>query len=169
MLAHLKNKFSQNNDVSVNFFDITQPPPEHLVGSFQTVIGINVLEHIEDDEKALFHLGTVLKPSGRLLLLVPAKRWAYTELDRQLGHFRRYEKKELGEKLGKASFQIEKLYFFNIVGLLSWIIRDKLQRSGGLRPYQIASFDTIVPILKRIEAKVSLPVGISLIAIAQKI
>jgi len=111
----------------------------------------------------------VLKPSGRLLLLVPAKRWAYTELDRQLGHFRRYEKKELGEKLGKASFQIEKLYFFNIVGLLSWIIRDKLQRSGGLRPYQIASFDTIVPILKRIEAKVSLPVGISLIAIAQKI
>ncbi len=169
MLAHLEHKFSHHTEVSVNFLDITQPPPEHLVGSFQTVIGINVLEHVEEDEKALIHLQTVLKPSGRLLLLVPAKKWAYTELDRQLGHFRRYEKKELAEKLAKASFQIEKLYFFNIVGLLSWIIRDKLQRSGGLRPYQIASFDTIVPILKRIEAKVSLPVGISLIAIAQKI
>jgi SAM-dependent methyltransferase len=169
MLAHLENKFSHIHDISVNFLDITQPPPEHLVGSFQTVIGINVLEHVEDDEKALVHLGTVLKPSGRLLLLVPAKKWAYTELDRQLGHFRRYEKKELGEKLGKASFQIEKLYFFNIVGLLSWIIRDKIQRSGGLRPYQVSSFDTIVPILKRVEAKVRMPVGISLIAIAQKI
>lgn len=169
MLADLKNKFSHINDVSVNFLDITQPPPEHLVGSFQTVIGINVLEHIEDDEKALFHLGNVLKPSGRLLLLVPAKKWAYTDLDRQLGHFRRYEKKELGEKLAKASFRIEKLYFFNIVGLMSWIIRDKIQRSGGLRPYQVSSFDTIVPILKRIEAKVSMPAGISLIAIAQKI
>ena len=169
MLAHLKHKFSPSNDVSVNFLDITQPPPEHLVGSFQTVIGINVLEHVEDDEKALFHLGNVLKPSGRLLLLVPAKKWAYTDLDRQLGHFRRYEKKELGEKLAKASFQIEKLYFFNIVGLMSWIIRDKLQRSGGLRPYQISLFDTIVPILKRVESKVSMPVGISLIAIAQKV
>jgi len=169
LLAHLKNKFSHINDVSVNFLDITQPPPEHLVGSFQTVIGINVLEHVEDDEKALFHLGNVLKPSGRLLLLVPAKKWAYTDLDKQLGHFRRYEKKELGEKLAKASFQIEKLYFFNIVGLMSWIIRDKIQRSGGLRPYQISSFDTIVPILKRVEAKVRMPVGISLIAIAQKI
>ena len=169
MLAHLKNKFSHINDVSVNFLDITQPPPEDLVGSFQTVIGINVLEHVEDDEKALLHLGNVLKPSGRLLLLVPSKKWAYTELDRELGHFRRYEKKELGEKLAKASFQIEKLYFFNIVGLMSWIIRDKIQRSGGLRPYQVSSFDTIVPILKFIESKVSMPLGISLIAIAQKI
>ena len=169
MLAHLKNKFSQINAVSVQFLDITQPPPEHLVGSFQTVIGINVLEHVEDDEKALFHLRNVLKPSGRLLLLVPAKKWAYTELDRQLGHFRRYEKKELGEKLAKASFHIEKLYYFNIIGLLSWIIRDKIQRSGGLRPYQVSSFDSIVPILKRVESKVSMPVGISLIAIAQKI
>jgi 2-polyprenyl-3-methyl-5-hydroxy-6-metoxy-1,4-benzoquinol methylase len=169
MLAHLENKFSHSNDVSVNFLDITQPPPEHLVGGFQTVIGINVLEHIEDDEKTLFHLGNVLKPSGRLLLLVPAKRWAYTELDRQLGHFRRYEKEELAEKLAKASFRIEKLYFFNIIGLMSWIIRDKIQRSGGLRPFQISSFDTIVPILKRIESKISMPVGISLIAIAQKI
>ena len=169
MLAHLKNKFSHINNVSVNFLDITQPPPEHLVESFQTVIGINVLEHVEDDEKALFHLGNVLKPSGRLLLLVPAKKWAYTDLDRQLGHFRRYEKKELGEKLAKASFQIEKLYFFNIIGLMSWIMRDKLQRSGGLRPYQISLFDTIVPICKSIESKVRMPLGISLIAIAQKI
>ena len=169
MVAHLKNKFSHLNDVSVNFLDITQPPPEHLVGSFQTIIGINVLEHVEDDERALFHVGTVLKPSGRLLLLVPAKKWAYTDLDRQLGHFRRYELKELGEKLVKASFQIEKLYYFNSVGLLSWIIRDKIQRSGGLRPYQISAFDSIVPLLKRVESKIRMPVGISLIAIAQKI
>ncbi len=169
MLAHLEDKFSQINAVSVQFLDITQPPPEHVVERFQTVIGINVLEHVEDDEQALVHVGHVLKPSGRLLLLVPAKKWAYTELDRQLGHFRRYEKKELGEKLVTASFQIEKLYYFNLIGLLSWIMRDKIQRSGGLRPYQIALFDSIVPILKRVESKVSMPVGISLIAIAQKI
>jgi len=168
MLAHLKKKFCHINDVSVDFLDITQPPPEQLVESYQTIIGINVLEHIEDDEKALFHLRNVLKPSGRLLLLVPAKKWAYTDLDRQLGHFRRYEKKELGEKLVKASFQIEKLYFFNIIGLMSWILRDKIQRSGGLRPYQVSLFDTIVPILKRVEARVRIPSGISLIAIAQK-
>jgi SAM-dependent methyltransferase len=172
LLAHLKYKFCHTNDVSVDFLDITQPPPEHLVESFQTVIGINVLEHIEDDEKALSHLGSLLKPSGRLLLLVPAKKWAYTDLDKQLGHFRRYEKKELGLKLVKASFRIEKLYFFNIIGLMGWIIRDKIQRSErseGLSPSQISLFESMVPILKPIEAKVPMPLGISLIAIAQKI
>ncbi len=169
MLAHLKNKFSHINDVSVNYLDITQPPPKHLVESFQTVIGVNVLEHVEDDEMTLCHLGNVLKPSGRLLLLVPAKRWAYTNLDKQLGHFRRYEKKELREKLVKASFHVEKLYFFNIVGLMGWIMRDKIHPSGGLMPYQISLFDSMVPVLKRVESKVSLPLGISLMAIAQKI
>ncbi len=169
MLARLKEKFCSIDDVSVEFLDITQPPPRHLVESFQTVIGINVLEHVEEDEKALFHLGQVLKPSGRLLLLVPAKKWAYTSLDRELGHFRRYEKKELREKLVKASFRIEKLYFFNIVGLIGWIVQDKINQSGALRPYQVSLFDAMVPFLKRIEAKVPMPVGISLIAIAQKI
>ena len=169
MLAHLKDTFSHMNDVSVNFLDITQPPPEHLVESFQTVIGINVLEHVEYDEQALFNLGNLLHPSGRLLLLVPAKKWAYTDLDKRLGHFRRYEKKELGEKLAKASFQIEKLNFFNVVCLVSWIVRDKIERSGGLRSYQVSLFDSIVPIFKRVEAVVPMPLGISLIAIAQKI
>ena len=111
LLAHLKHNFSHNNDVSVDFLDITQPPPERLVESFQTVIGINVLEHIEDDEKALLHLGSILKPSGRLLLLVPSKKWAYTDLDKQLGHFRRYEKKELGEKLVKHLFVLKSSIF----------------------------------------------------------
>jgi len=169
LLAHLKHKFSHINDVSVDFLDIIQPPPDHLVESFQSVIGINVLEHIEDDEKALSHLSSLLKPSGRLLLLVPSKKWAYTDLDRQLGHFRRYEKKELAVKLVKASFRIEKLYFFNVVGLMGWIIRDKIQRSEGLKPSQISIFESLVPILKPIESKVRLPLGISLIAIAQKI
>jgi len=111
LLAHLNDKFSHINDVSVNFFDITQPPPEHLVESFQTVIGINVLEHVEDDEKALLHLGNVLKPSGRLLLLVPSKKWAYTELDRELGHFRRYEKKNLEKNLPKHLFGLKSSIF----------------------------------------------------------
>ena len=141
MLAHLKKKFCR----------------------------INVLEHVEDDEQALFHLRNVLKPSGRLLLLVPSKKWAYTDLDRQLGHFRRYEKKELAVKLVKASFRIEKLYFFNLIGLMGWIIRDKIQRSEGLSSSQISLFESMVPILKPIESKVRMPLGISLIAIAQKI
>jgi SAM-dependent methyltransferase len=171
LIAHLEHKFSHINDVSVDFLDITQSPPENLIESFQTVIGINVLEHVEDDEQALIHLRSLLKPSGRLLLLVPSKKWAYTDLDRQLGHFRRYEKKELAVKLAKASFRIEKLYFFNIIGLIGWIVRDKIQRSEseGLKPSQISLFESMVPILKPIESKVPMPLGISLIAIAQKI
>jgi 2-polyprenyl-3-methyl-5-hydroxy-6-metoxy-1,4-benzoquinol methylase len=169
LLAHLRDTYAQSDGISVEYFDITQPPPMHLVEGFQSVIGLNVLEHIEDDEKTLLHLGQVLKPSGRLLLLVPAKRWAYTGLDKELGHFRRYEKNELREKLVNASFRIEKLYFFNIVGLMGWFFSQRIRPSGDLRPSQVALFDAMVPVLKRIEAIIPPPVGISLIAIAQKI
>lgn len=168
MLAHLEAKFAESANIAVNYLDITQAPPKHMLESFQTVIGINVLEHIEDDEMALRHLGQLLQPSGRLLLLVPAKKWAYTKLDKQIGHFRRYERKELREKLAKESFHVEKLYFVNIVGLVAWIVRDKIRLSGALRSNEISLFDVLVPVLRRIEAIIPMPLGISLIAVAQK-
>src|SRR2546430_16288261 len=59
LLAHLKHKSSPINDVSADFLDIIQPPTDHLVERFQSVIGINVLEHIEEDQKGLSHFSTL--------------------------------------------------------------------------------------------------------------
>jgi len=170
-LVHkLRNTFKGVDNVSVGQFDVTKQPPPKFQSSFSSVFGLNVLEHIEHDEHALRQIHGVLRPGGALVLLVPAKKVAYTKLDKQLGHFRRYEKDELREKLIRNGFQVEVLRFFNIVGLISWYIRDKVSRNNiHLSSRHIRLFDSVVPYLRIIESHITIPVGISLIAVARKI
>lgn len=169
LVNNLKKKFKSNKSLFVEVLDITKEPPGKFSSFFSTVFGINVLEHIKNDEIALRNTYKMLKNNGRLILLVPAKKIAYAKLDKELGHFRRYEKKELLEKLERNGYIVDKIYFFNIVGLFSWLIRDKVKRKNiHLKPYHIALFDSIVPFLRILESIIKVPVGISLIAVAHK-
>lgn len=170
LVQHLKKKFADKKNVSVTVLDIVKKPKKELQSLFSTVFAVNVLEHIEDDLLALRHIHLLLKKKGKLILLVPAKRRAYTKLDKELGHFRRYEKKELVTKVESSGYKIEMIYYFNFVGLISWYIRDKVKRNSiNLKPYQIRIFDNIVPFLKIIESRFKIPVGISLIVVARKV
>ncbi len=169
LLKHIKQKFSKYKQLTINRLDISKKPPKQYESFFSCIFAINVLEHIKNDQQALDNIYKMLKPGGKIILLIPAKKFAYTKLDKELGHFRRYEKNDLENKLLAAGYQIEKIYFFNIVGLLSWTIRDKVRRNNvHLKPYHIKIFDSIVPVLRFIEGKVRMPLGISLIAIATK-
>lgn len=170
LVKHLKKRFAKEKNVFTDTLNISKKPTKKYQNFFQSVYAINVLEHIEDDKKALENIHMLLKKRGKLLLLVPAKKRAYTKLDNELGHYRRYEKEELIEKLETTGFVIDRIYFFNIVGLLSWTVRDKVSRNKkALKPYHIRIFDSIVPFLRFIESKVKIPVGISLIVIAKKV
>lgn len=168
LVKQLRSKFSGKKNVAVETLNI-----ESSLGKvnnlFQTVYSVNVLEHIRDDRKALDNMNKMLKKGGRIVLLVPAKKWAFTKLDKSLGHFRRYEKKELREKIENSGFEIESIEFFNILGLLSWMVRDRVSRNHlHLNKGHVKVFDTIVPFLRRIEPKRGLPAGISLIVVARK-
>lgn len=169
LVSNLKSQFGKNNNTYVDLLRIDKKIPAKYISKFSTVLGINVLEHIEDDEKALQNIYKTLKNGGKIVLLVPAKKRAFTRLDLHLGHFRRYEKEELYNKLNKTGFEIESLYFFNLAGLLSWYIRDKISRNKiYLTPNHIKAFDSIVPLLRFIENHITIPMGISLIAVARK-
>jgi SAM-dependent methyltransferase len=166
----LKKKFLKEKDIFIERLDVTKKPPEKFLTFFATIFAVNVLEHIENDVSALKNIKQMLQENGKLLLLVPAKKMAYTKLDRELGHYRRYEKQELIDKLENAGYEIEKIYFFNLVGLLSWTIRDKVKKNDiNLKPYHIKIFDSIVPILRKLESMIKVPLGISLIVIAKKV
>ena len=112
LTKHLREKFNNNKNVHVEELDIASNFGK-IKNRFRTIYAVNVFEHIKDDQHALYNAKKLLLPGGRLVLLVPAKKIAYTKLDKNLGHFRRYEKNELRDKLTKASFKIEKLEFFN--------------------------------------------------------
>lgn len=164
-VSHLSKKFK---GVKTLKLDITRSPNSFLIGKHGTVVAINTLEHIEKDEEALINLKKTLKKKGRIVLLVPAKKKAFNKLDKELGHFRRYEKKELINKLKSAGFEVESVKFFNVLGLVTWIVRNYLTgQNVHLTSRQIAMFDLIVPFLKRIESDFPMPIGISLIAVAR--
>jgi SAM-dependent methyltransferase len=170
LIKRLKKKFYKNNYAHFFNYDIEKQCPFAYRNKFQSVFGINVLEHIKDDEKILINLKQAMVKNGKLILLVPAKKAAFTRLDKELGHFRRYEKSEIINKLKKAGYRIEKIYFFNFLGLISWVIRDKVQMSKmQFTSNQVSFFCLIIPILRIIESIIKIPVGISLIVVAKKI
>jgi len=79
----------------------------------------NVLEHIEDDVQALINIREKMKQGGRIAIYVPALSMLFSDLDRNVGHFRRYEKKELLHKVKLAGYEIEKCFYNDCIGVLA--------------------------------------------------
>jgi 2-polyprenyl-3-methyl-5-hydroxy-6-metoxy-1,4-benzoquinol methylase len=135
--------------------------------SVDTVICINVLEHIAEDSKVLANLRDALVKGGRLIVLVPQGQWLYSSLDKAVGHVKRYSKHELEGLLRENGYEIEKMITFNKVGLPGWILNGKLLRRNKMAKYQLKIYDSIVFLSRRIDAFLPWP-GLSIIAVARK-
>ena len=132
-----------------------------------TVVCLNVLEHIAEDTATLADMHALLEPGGRLVLIVPALQRLFGTLDEHLHHVRRYEKAELEEKVLAAGFVLEDVRFLNRPGIAGWWINGKLLRRKVLPSGQLAAFKLLQPLLKR-EEKNPPKIGMSLLAIARK-
>lgn len=168
LINQLRRKFKKHNNISITFLDVENV--NKFDKKFKSIYSVNVLEHIKDDLKALRNINSLLLKDGKFIALVPAKKAAFSRLDKKLGHYRRYEKEELRKKMTDAGFEVEFLEYFNVTGLLSWIVRDKITKDHNqLKKSHVKAFDWIVPIISRIEPKHNLPFGISLIVVGKKI
>jgi SAM-dependent methyltransferase len=137
--------------------------------SVDTFIYINVLEHIEDDLAELKLMYSILEEGGKILIFVPALQWLFGSHDANVGHFRRYYKKELKNKVEKAGFKIEKINYFDFLGIIPWWIAFKLLKLKYLKDDQSKVYDKIIVPLERIvEQKLSPIVGKNLLLIAVK-
>lgn len=164
----LQRMFAASANVQVGQFDLNAPAPAEFVAEpFDTVICLNVLEHIEDDLFALGQMRDTLKPGGKLVLLVPAHQLLYGEFDRAVGHFRRYERRELLDKLERAGFAVHKMKFFSLLATLPWLVNGRIFKRDYLPTGQANLANRLVPLLK-LEKLIGPPCGLSLIAIAQK-
>jgi SAM-dependent methyltransferase len=166
--SELERLFGDNPKVRVEKFDLTARTPDaFFIDPFDSVVCLNVLEHIEDDLFALAQIRDSLAPDGKLALLVPAHQFLYGEFDRAIGHFRRYERRELAGKLKKAGFIVLEMKFFSLVAALPWLINGRLLKRDRIPAGQANLANFLVPLLK-LERLIGPPCGLSLIAIAQK-
>jgi SAM-dependent methyltransferase len=132
-----------------------------------TVVCLNVLEHIDDDLSALQNLRSCLKCGGRAIILVPQGSRAFGSLDRVLGHHRRYSRPELNQKLSRVGFLVERILEFNRATYPGWILNSRILERTTLSDTQIRMFDSLVPLWRRIDRFLPWP-PTSLIAIASR-
>ena len=166
--ATVAARFPNVPNLVVRSHDITADPAPLIEYSFDTVICLNVLEHIADDLAALQNIHRVLIPGGVLILLVPAIPVLYGTLDAAIGHRRRYRREELVSKAMAAGFVARECFYLNLLGVLGWLVSGKLLRLPITPPAQLRAFDLLFPLCAFLEASRPPPVGLSLVLIAYR-
>ena len=161
-----------DSGVTVDLYHATFVAAADLIKSEQapdSIIYVNVLEHIADDEGELEAVRRTLSASGRVFIFVPALKWLFGAFDERVGHVRRYSKSELEQKLRRAGFKILRSSYFDFPGIAPWWFMYCLMRSVTMDPEAVRFYDQfIIPTVRRIESVVTMPIGKNVIAIAEK-
>jgi len=167
-LSRIRASMSGYDNLEIHRWDMLDPLPVLRAGDpVDSIVCLNVLEHIEDEHGALVNARRILESSGgRLLLLVPAHPALFGPLDEELGHHRRYTKKTLRAALTKAGFRIESLRWLNMLGIPGWWFNARVLRRHRLPAFQMAAYNVVSRVILPIEGWFGPPVGLSLIAIA---
>ena len=143
---------------------------EEVPNKLNRIFTINVLEHIEDDLTELKKLLDKLDPGGKIFIFVPAGKNIYSKFDENVGHFRRYNKKELKTKLEEAGFKIEKLKYFDWVGYYCNLLFKYFGSDSGIisERKRIIYDKYLFPISKNTNFLSAIISGKNLLAIASK-
>ncbi len=138
-------------------------------GSVDTAVMVNVLEHIEDDVSVLRSLHRLLKPGGKMLIFVPALQVLYNALDKRVRHVRRYDKRGLSKALIDAGFEIERMRYFDLLGIGPWFVTGTLLRRETVGDGSGRFYDRfVVPLCRLADGRNGRVVGKNLIAIGHK-
>ena len=124
---------------------------------FDFIYTLNVLEHVEDDEKALIELKNKLKRDGKIFIYVPACQILYSTFDKKIGHHRRYCKNKLPKMLEDIGFTLNYVKYADSVGfLLALLYRILRIEDGKITPAQMKIFDTLLFPISRLLDKITL-------------
>lgn len=138
------------------------------LGAVDSVVSVNVLEHVEDDAEELALMRSVLRPGGHLCLWVPAVPALYSRFDRMLGHHRRYRKSELAARIRGAGFEILRLGYRDLVGLFAWFLCCRVLGQTITRR-KVGLYDRlVVPVTSAVGRRVHPPLGKNLFAVARR-
>lgn len=134
-----------------------------------SVVLVNVLEHVEDDARAMSGLFRLLRPGGHLLMFVPALGWLFSAMDVALGHYRRYRKGPLMGLVRDAGFEVVSARYFDVLGIVPWWIVHTLGGKVRFDPRLSKLYDRlVVPVGRALEALFPPPLGKNIVLIARK-
>ncbi|HCB23043.1 hypothetical protein A3H81_04930 [Candidatus Daviesbacteria bacterium RIFCSPLOWO2_02_FULL_38_18] len=157
-----------DTDIKIGLGDIEKGEYFFKNKKFDTIVCLNVLEHIKDDKRALQNMLLLLKTGGHLILLVPAYDFLFGEIDKSIGHFRRYDKNKLKSLLKDMGFKIIKSRVINFLGGVGWFLSSKLFSESKINESKIKVFNFIAPFFLSLENLIEPPLGTSILIIARK-
>jgi 2-polyprenyl-3-methyl-5-hydroxy-6-metoxy-1,4-benzoquinol methylase len=167
-LARLRVRFHQRPNVILRKCDLSCPADfADLKERADTVVCLNVLEHIEDDATGLGNIHSALKPGGTAIVLVPQGQKIYGTLDEVLGHFRRYSEQELRKKMEAAGLHVERVLHFNRITMPGWYLNGRILKRKSFGRFQLFIFDHLVWLWKILDRLIPW-MSVSIIGIAKK-
>ncbi|PYT16811.1 MAG: hypothetical protein DMG59_09440 [Acidobacteria bacterium] len=169
-VSRLRDRFPGQPNLVVRRMDIQDPEFRQLKQYRpDSVVCLNVLEHVPDDRRALEHIHDVLPAGGRAVFILPAFESLYGPIDANLGHFRRYSKQPWRELVAAAGLRPRVVRYINSVGCIGWWVNAKVFKRTEQSEDQIAIFDSlIVPVLSRVERWVEPPIGQSIFTVLER-
>jgi 2-polyprenyl-3-methyl-5-hydroxy-6-metoxy-1,4-benzoquinol methylase len=172
LAAYARQRFPDQHRYGFASVDISAPSVEARsmlkAHRFDTVICINVLEHVLDDASAVAAMADVVEPGGTVAILVPAHPALYGQYDQMEGHFRRYSRKALSALLARSGLDVVRMHRFNMVGAAGWWFQYRLLRKRIHGQGHFKTIQAMLPVLKALESRVKPPFGLSLVAIAKR-
>jgi glycosyltransferase involved in cell wall biosynthesis len=151
-MARSRVRFRGRPNLTIHKCDLCDPRDfEALRGQFDSVVCLNVVEHVEDEAAALGNIRSALKPGGLAIILVPQDQKAYGTLDEVLGHYRRYSEAQLRLRMEEAGFVVERMLHFNRVTRPGWRFNGQVLKRQSFSRFQLSVFDLLVPLWRRID------------------
>jgi len=133
-LAAAREQFGPRG-LQTSHMDLSDPDSIAACGWFapDSVVCVNVLEHIQDDAAALRGLAGIVAPDGSLGLIVPAHQRLYGRMDAEAGHFRRYSRRTVRDLFMRTGWRVESCRYVNALGAAGWWWHNRVRRQAGLR------------------------------------
>ena len=169
LIDNLRERFKNSPKAHVIGASLQTYIADTVESSLDTAIMVNLLEHIKDDVAVLSDLKPLLRPDGHLLIFVPAMPSLYSQLDRIVGHHRRYSRKSLATAAIYAGYEIVTLHYFDFLGIIPWWLVNTVGGKKRFDPELSKLYDRIgVPLTRVIESFVAPPLGKNLLLVARR-
>ncbi len=169
----LKARFPEHSSKSrIIPIDLVHPQFNQIYEShlekYDTVFSLNVIEHIENDILAVGNCKKLVKPGGTLITLMPAFQWLYNSFDKELFHYRRYNKKTIKKLFYENQLTVANAFYFNSGGVPGWYISGNRMHNKIIPASQMKLFDSLVPVFKILDKLLMNSIGLSVVCVGKK-